>query len=107
MIDVSVDIDAFDKELRRVADEIDERVRRRLEDVGRRAVEIAKETGTYRDVSGRLRASSKFRVEGYDLVLLNDAPYAEEVEARGEVVLTTAALEAARMLDEDDDDDDE
>lgn len=86
-----------------MSEEIDDAVRRRLDDVGRRAVEIAKETGSYRDVTGRLRASSKYRVEGYDLVLYNDAPYAGEVEARGEVVLTTAALEAARMLDEDDD----
>lgn len=104
MISLDIDMGGLEEGLRRAADEIDAAVRGRLDEVGRRAVEIAKETGSYRDVTGRLRASNRYRVEGYDLVLYNDAPYAGEVEARGEVVLTTAALEAARMLEEDDDD---
>lgn len=105
MIKASVGIDALRKEIAAINAEVDAKIRGRLEEVGREAVEIAKETGTYHDVTGRLRSSNKYRVEnGRDLILYNEAPYAEDVEARGEVVLTTAALEAARMLNEDDDD---
>lgn len=104
MIKASMDVGGLRKEIAAINSEVDSKIRGRLDEVGNRAVEIAKETGTYHDVTGRLRSSNKFRVvNGRDLVLCNDAPYAEDVEARGEVVLTTAALEAERMLDEDDD----
>ena len=92
------------KEIAAVNAEVDAKIRGNLDEVGKKAVAIAKETGTYHDVTGRLRNSNKYRVEnGRDLVLYNDAPYAEDVEARGKVVLSTAALEAEKMLDEDDD----
>lgn len=104
MIKASVGVNELRKEIAAINAEVDSKIRGRLDEVGKRAVEIAKETGTYHDVTGRLRSSNKYRVvDGRDLVLYNDAPYAEDVEARGEVVLTTAALEAERMLDEDDD----
>lgn len=105
MIKASVSVSELRKEIASVNAEVEAKVRGRLDEVGRKAVEIAKETGTYHDVTGRLRSSNKYRIEnGRDLVLYNDAPYAEDVEARGKVVLTTAALEAAKMLNEDDDD---
>lgn len=104
MIKASMGVSGLQKEIAAINAEVDSKIRGRLDEVGKKAVEIAKETGTYHDVTGRLRSSNKFRVEnGRDLVLYNDAPYAEDVEARGEIVLTTAALEAERMLDEDDD----
>lgn len=104
MIKASMGVSGLQKEIAAINAEVDSKIRGRLDEVGKKAVEIAKETGTYHDVTGRLRSSNKFRVvNGRDLVLYNDAPYAEDVEARGEIVLTTAALEAERMLDEDDD----
>lgn len=104
MIKASVSVSELRKEIAAVNAEVDAKIRGRLDEVGREAVEIAKETGTYHDVTGRLRNSNRYRVEnGRDLILYNDAPYAEDVEARGKVVLSTAALEAERMLNEDDD----
>jgi len=85
------------EELRR---KIAEAVRERLDEVGRAAVEIAKETGSYHDVTGRLRASNTYSVDGMCLTIENTAPYAEEVESRGKVVITTAVLEAHKMLNE-------
>lgn len=105
MFNVNVDVDAMRRELEKAMEGIEGKVRRRMDEVGARAVEIAKETGTYHDVTGRLRSSNKYKVGDRSLTLYNDAPYAEEVEARGEIVLTTAALEAERMLNEDDDND--
>lgn len=105
MIRLNTGVGVFDAESAALLERVDEAVRRKLRRVGERAVEVARETGTYHDVTGRLRSSNKYRVDGRDLVLYNDAPYAEDVEARGDVVLTTAALEAERMLNEDGDDD--
>ena len=105
MIRLNTGVGVFDAESAALLERVDEAVRRKLRRVGERAVEVARETGTYQDVTGRLRSSNKYRVDGRDLVLYNDAPYAEDVEARGDVVLTTAALEAERMLNEDGDDD--
>lgn len=104
MIKASLNVNELREEIAAINAEVDSKIRGRLDEVGRKAVEIAKETGTYHDVTGRLRDSNKYRVEnGRDLILYNDAPYAEDVEARGKVVLSTAALEAEKMLDEDDD----
>ncbi len=99
MITRKLDLSEFDAGVRAVEREVTSEIRRRLEEVGARAVEIAKESGTYHDVTGRLRRSNKYRIEGgVNLVLYNEAPYARDVEARGEVVLTTAVLAAERML---------
>lgn len=101
MFKMNIDVDAMRHEIDEGLKAIDEAVRRRMEEVGEKAVEVAKETGTYHDVTGRLRASNKYKVDKDGLTLYNDAPYAADVEARGEIVLTTAALEAERMLNED------
>lgn len=101
MMNVSIDATNVEAEFKRLEGELNSNLRKRLTKVGERAVEVAKETGTYHDVTGRLRRSNKFKVDDNGgLVLYNDAPYAEEVEARGEIVLTTAVLEAQKMLDE-------
>lgn len=100
MMSAKIDTSAIDAEFKRLEGELGSTLRKRLTKVGERAVEVAKETGTYHDVTGRLRRSNKFKVDADGLVIYNDAPYAEEVEARGEIVLTTAVLEAQKMLDE-------
>lgn len=105
MISLKIDTKAMERELDAIMDGVKGELNSRLHAVGRKAVERAKESGTYHDVTGRLRSSNGYRVErGRDLVLFNSAPYAEEVEARGEIVLTTAALEAEQMLEGDGDD---
>lgn len=95
---------AFAAEADRVLAAIDTEISARLDEVGRKAVEIAKETGSYHDVTGRLRRSNGYKVEGRNLIIYNSAPYAEDVEARGKIVLTTAVLEAEKMLNENADD---
>lgn len=74
-------------------------IRQTLEETGQRAVERAKETGDYHDVTGNLRASNKYEVTDKGLRIYNDAPYASDVEARGKNVITTAALEAFAELE--------
>lgn len=61
-----------------------------IKKVGQQAVEVAKESGSYHDVTGRLRRSNGFRYKDGEAVLFNAAPYAEEVSARGADVLDTA-----------------
>lgn len=83
------------KEIERRKREIDNKIH----EVGKRFVERAKETGSYHDVTGHLRASNKYEVSDRYLRLYNDAEYAADVEARGETVITAAALEAIAELE--------
>lgn len=88
-------------------DAIEEEIRAKIEEklvrIGEESVEVAKETGSYHNVTGRLRASNKYRTkgDGTHLEIFNDAPYADDVEARGEIVLSSAILFAEnRLLEE-------
>ena len=60
--------------------------------LGEEAVTYAKETGTYNDVTGNLRASNRYSAMRDGIELRNDAHYASDVEARGREVLSSAAL---------------
>lgn len=74
------------------------KILKRYEEVGEEAVEVAKKTGDYHDVTGRLRASNKYKATPDELLIYNDAPYAKEVEARGKIVLSSAILWAEAEL---------
>lgn len=93
-------------DVRKALDDLEKQARKRVEEVGEKAVEYAKEHGNYRDVTGRLRASNKFEVVpkkgGAYLRLYNDAPYATDVEEMGKDVLSSAALYAEKLLKEGD-----
>lgn len=80
MSEISKELDAATKEFER-------EVQAELETLGRKAVSVAKATGTYQDITGRLRKGNRFRVEGDTLMVENIMPYASFVEARGKVVL--------------------
>lgn len=73
-------------------------VQREMARVGEEAVEYAKANGDYHDVTGRLRASNKYKVDGDTLKIYNDAPYAEDVESRGQDVIAGAATFAHNEL---------
>lgn len=66
--------------------------------VGEMAVDYAREHGDYRDVTGRLRSSNRFKADDSGLTVYNDAPYASDVEARGREVVSGAALYAEVLL---------
>jgi len=80
--------------------EIRDAVEVTCEEVGRKAVEYAKENGTYHDVTGRLRRSNRYEASPDGLFIENTAPYAESVEAMGMDVISGAALYAERLLQE-------
>lgn len=81
--------------------QFDREVRRRMEEVGKSAVEYAVEHGSYHDVSGRTRASNKYEIEGRNnLRIFNDCPYAADLEAGGKEVISGAALFAEGELKE-------
>lgn len=87
------DVDAFFEAGRRQTEQV-------TADVGEAALAYAAQHGDYGDVTGRLRASYRKRVSAQGLELMNVAPYASGVEAKGFEVLATAALEAERLLRE-------
>lgn len=82
------------QDLRKEFDKFQEAVRKEahdyLNELGQKAVSVAKATGTYQDHTGRLRRSTQYRVEGLTLTIENNTPYAPLVEARGKVVLSGA-----------------
>lgn len=73
---------------------------RREEEVGRDAVAYAQEVGNYHDVTGHLRASNYYKATKDGLEIGNSAEYASNVEARGRIVVTDAALYAERRMRE-------
>lgn len=77
---------------------IKQEVEAKMREVGEEAVNYAVENGTYKDVTGRLRSSNRYRISDRGLELYNTAPYAQDVEARGEDVLSGAALFAESKL---------
>jgi hypothetical protein len=66
--------------------------------IGEEAVNYAIEHGNYHDVTGRLRASNRYKATESGLTLYNEAPYASDVESRGKDVLSGAALYAEDLL---------
>ena len=68
--------------------------------VGYEAVQYAKEHGNYRDRTGNLRSSNKYRATKQGLELYNTAEYASDVEQKGYDVLSGAALYAEKRLKE-------
>lgn len=72
--------------------EIEDETQDILTQLGQEAVQYAKENGQYHNVTGRLRASNKYEVKGTTLRVYNDCPYCEEVEARGQDVITDAII---------------
>lgn len=81
-------------------DELEKEFREVMNSVGREAVEYAKTHGSYQNRTGRLRSSNKYEVESDGLLLVNDAPYASDVEQKGYDVLSGAALYAEKRLKE-------
>lgn len=93
------DVEAFFADGRRGVEQI-------MSEVGESAVDYAKQHGDYKDRSGNLRRSNKFKVEDDSLILYNDAHsvtgelYAAKIEAKGHDVLSGAALFAEKELKE-------
>ena len=67
--------------------------------IGEACVEYAKETGNYHDVTGNLRNSNTYHASEDGLILENTARYASDVEARGNIVLSSAILLAREELE--------
>lgn len=72
---------------------------RRIDEIGREAVEVARRNGTYHDVTGRLRRSTEYRADDTGLTIYNTAPYADEVSARGHDVIDSATAYAREELE--------
>lgn len=80
-------------------DDFNRKVREEVEKTGKEAVNYAIENGSYHDVTGHLRASNRYEVkQNNSLVLVNDADYASDIEARGDDVLSGAYLFAEQQL---------
>lgn len=78
----------------------DDMIRAAMEKEGSDFERRAAETGSYRDRTGRMRASCFHRVEGDRLILGNSAEYASCVEARGYSVCSDEVLETRKRLKE-------
>lgn len=72
----------------------------KIRDIGEESVQVAKETGDYNDVTGNLRRSNDYKADINGLELINHADYASDVEAKGKIVLSSAALYAEKRLKE-------
>lgn len=78
----------------------------KVEEIGQKAVDYAKQNGDYQDRTGTLRNSNDYEVDKEGLLLKNEAQtekgdgYASYVESKGFDVLSGAALEAERKLKE-------
>lgn len=89
----------IDEKLRKAIREVHGEVRAYLEDLGQRSVNYAKEHGSYKDVTGHLRASNKYEATDTVLTVENTAEYASYVEARGYDVISGAKLLIRSELD--------
>lgn len=77
-------------ELREQLEALKSKAEERIREIGQSAVEVARQNGTYHDVTGNLRRSNGFEYSNGTARLYNSAPYAEEVSARGHDVLDSA-----------------
>ena len=66
--------------------------------VGEAAVQVAKSSTAYHDVTGRLRNSNHYKADENGLTIYNDAPYASQVEARCGNVIADAVIYAKNEL---------
>lgn len=90
-MDIKAEIDArFATFRKEVAAEFDR--------VGQEAVEIAKASTAYHDVTGHLRASNEYEAHETELIIRNTADYASQVEARCGNVTADAVLYAKNAL---------
>lgn len=86
-------------DVRRTFSRFNRQVRKKVEEVGKEAVEYAIEHGDYNDVTGETRASNHFKVdENNNLTIYNDCEHAAELEANGKDVIGNAALFAEQRL---------
>ena len=69
-------------------------------EIGKDAVQYAKDNGNYKDHTGHLRASSESEVDEDGILLKNEADYASYVESKGYDVLGSAALHAEKQANE-------
>lgn len=86
------------KEIRSYIQQAKQKVRGKMEEIGEEAVEYARENGNYRNRTGRLRRSTRYEASVNQLRIINSAPYAADVEARGYDVISGAALYAEQRL---------
>lgn len=93
---VRYDFSDFDKALAQTRQE----VKREFDRLGSDAVVYARKFGTYRNVTGKLRASNTYTASERKLVLENTAPYASNVEQRGKDVLSGAYLHLVGEIDD-------
>lgn len=89
----------IDERLHKTIKEVHGEVRAYLENLGQRSVDYAKEHGSYKDVTGNLRASNKYEATDTVLTVENTAEYASYVEARGYDVISGAKLYIRSELD--------
>lgn len=73
-----------------VMDDLWNEVDAELDRIGANAVAIAKESGNYKDHTGRLRRSNYHKVANHTLEFGNSAPYASKVSSKGYDVIDTA-----------------
>lgn len=90
-MDLSEAFDACVKELKAG-------VKSEFERIGAEAVNIAKQSVAYHDVTGNLRKSNRYEASEERLVIRNTADYASHVEARTGDVIANAVLYARNEL---------
>lgn len=95
-----MDVKSACDDLSTLADELEREITEIIDSVGQEAVAYAVAYGSYKNRTGNLRRSNKYKVESDGLLLHNDADYASHVEQRGYDVLSGAALFAERRLKE-------
>lgn len=83
-----------------VLSDMQDELEREMSSVGEQAVQYAREHGNYRNITGNLRRSNKYKVDESGLTIYNDADYASNVEQRGYDVISGAALFAEQRLKE-------
>lgn len=86
-----------------IENEVRQKVKEKFEKYGEKAVQYAKENGSYQDRTGNLRASNTYTATSDNLEIRNDADYASYVEAKGYEVLTSSVLKAIGELEHDND----
>jgi peptidoglycan/xylan/chitin deacetylase (PgdA/CDA1 family) len=95
-----MDVKGTCDDLSSLADELEREIEEIMNSVGQEAVAYAVAYGSYKNRTGNLRRSNKYKVERDGLLLHNDAAYASHVEQRGYDVLSGAALYAEKRLKE-------
>ena len=85
-------------EIDSILDQIEDEVRRAMEEAGKAAVAYNIANGDYKDRTGHLRASNYYEVTEEGLEIGNSADYAEFVESKGYMVCSGGALLAEKLL---------